>query len=172
MVSGLRSKLNNIFLLPISIHRDSTYSDASGTVDMITSAKTKLATYVGIKKSGDSPGGSFSLKITKLLKQSKLNLAQFIDGKSVCSQYSRNNFNNLTNMMVNVPTVDGSYKIINAATYLLFQEGNGHPLPLETINIFVSFTAPCIFITTRSSIVHAYTWPICLLICSCAYSSM
>ena len=97
---------------------------------MITSAKTRFATYVGITSSGvleKIAAGSFSLHIKSLLlKKSKLNLAEFIDGKSVCSQYSRNNFNNLSNILVNVPTVDGTYKILDAATYNLFQSGKFH----------------------------------------------
>ena len=92
---------------------------------MVTSAKTNLATYVGIKGlAGGIASGSFSLHITKLrLKHSKLDLTQFIDGTSLCDAYSRDNFRNYSNILVNIPTVEGSFQILDVATYLLFQSG-------------------------------------------------
>jgi len=86
---------------------------------MVTSAKTRLATLVGLTKTGG--GGSFSLQITKLLKRSQIDLTQFIDGKNVCEEYARDNFRNYSNVLVNVESVDGSFILLDGATYQLFQ---------------------------------------------------
>jgi len=92
---------------------------ASGSITMVTSAKTRLATLVGLTKTGG--GGSFSLQITKLLKRSQIDLTQFIDGKNVCEEYARDNFRNYSNVLVNVESVDGSFILLDGATYQLFQ---------------------------------------------------
>jgi hypothetical protein len=111
---------------------------------MVTSSKTNLATYVGIKNKGGNAAGSFSLKITKLRKRSEADLTQFIDGKNVCEEYARDNFRNYSNVLVNVEAVDGSFKVLDGATYLLFQKGkyldvSRYPTIDCRISMFYSF---------------------------------